>query len=143
MTSDTVTTHQTPRQSSESRPVTIGLWVLQAVLALGFLGAGVMKLTGEPQMIAVFDSIGAGDWLRYLVGVLEVAGAVALVIPRLCGLAALAFVGLMSGAVLTHVLVVGGSPLPAVVLGVLAGVIAWGRRRRTASLLAGLTGRTH
>jgi len=42
--------------------------------------------------------LGIGAAGMHAIGVLEVAGAIALVIPRLCGLAALAFVALMSGA---------------------------------------------
>lgn len=37
-------------------------------------------------------------------------------IPRLCGLAGLALVGMWLVAIATHLFVIGGSPLPAVVL---------------------------
>jgi putative oxidoreductase len=109
--------------------------VLQGLLALTFLLQGVAKLTGAAVAVAVFDQIGAGDWLRYLIGVLELAGAVALLVPRLTGVAGLAFAGLMLGAVATHLFVLGDSPaLPAVLL-VLTAVHAWARRDRTAALL--------
>ena len=32
------------------------------------------KLAGDPVMVDMFADIGAGQWLRYLVGALEVAG---------------------------------------------------------------------
>ncbi|MGH3549905.1 MAG: hypothetical protein ACRDQU_17705 [Pseudonocardiaceae bacterium] len=55
-------------------------------------------------------------------------------IPRLCGLAGLAFVGMWLVAIGTHLFVIGGSPLPAVVLLVLTAAIAWVRRDRVAAL---------
>lgn len=109
------------------------LWVLQVLTATAFLLAASMKLAGAAQVVATFDAIGFGDWFRYLIGVLELAGAVALLIPRLTGLAALAFVGLTVGAVLTH-LVVGGGVVMVLPLLVLSAVVAWGRRESTAEL---------
>jgi uncharacterized membrane protein YphA (DoxX/SURF4 family) len=112
------------------------LWILQIGAAGMFLMAGFSKLSGDPQMVGLFDAIGLGQWFRYLTGSLEIVGAVLLLIPRLCGLGALLLVGTMLGAVATHLFVVGGSPLPAIILLVVTGVIAWGRRQRTMNLLA-------
>jgi uncharacterized membrane protein YphA (DoxX/SURF4 family) len=103
-----------------------------------FLMVGFFKLSGDPQMVGLFDAIGLGQWFRYLTGSLEVLGAVLLLIPRLSGLGALLLVGTMLGAVATHLFVVGGSPLPAIILLVVTGVVAWGRRQRTMNILAGL-----
>ena len=44
-------------------------------------------------------------------------------------------VGVMLGAVVRHLFVV-GSPLPAIILLIVTGVIAWERRKRTMNLLA-------
>jgi len=109
----------------------VGLWVLQVGAAATFLMAGFAKLSGDPQMVGLFDAIGLGQWFRYLTGSVEVVGAVLLLTPRLSGLGALLLVGVMLGAVATHLLVVGGSPLAAIVLLIVTGVIAWGRRQRT------------
>ena len=46
----------------------LALWVLQALLAFQFAGGGLLKLTGSPEMVDLFATIGAGQWLRYLVG---------------------------------------------------------------------------
>jgi uncharacterized membrane protein YphA (DoxX/SURF4 family) len=107
---------------------TVGLWVVQVVLAVEFVSAGLMKLSGNEQMVGMFTEIGAGQWLRFLVGALEVAGALGLLIPRLCGLAGLGLAALMTGAVITNVFVLGYSPVIALVFLVLAGVVAWFRR---------------
>ena len=100
--------------------------------------AGFFKLSGDPRMVGLFDAIGVGQWFRYLTGSLEVLGAVLLLIPRLSGLGALLLVGVMLGAVATHLFVLGGSPLTAVIVLIVTGVIAWGRRKRTMNILAGL-----
>lgn len=110
------------------RPATVGLWILQLGLAFEFVSAGVMKLAYNELMVDMFTEIGAGQWLRYLVGALEVAGALGLLIPRLCGLAGLGLAALMTGAVITNVFVLGYSPVIALVFLVLAGVVAWFRR---------------
>lgn len=128
------TTQQRHAGPSLGRGANAALWVLQGVTALGFVMTAAMKFTAAPQIVRLFEAMGAGLWLVYLVGALEVAGAVALFVPRLRGLAALAFVALTAGAVVTH-LVVGGSPAFAAILGVFAAVIAWARRRETADLV--------
>ena len=124
------------RQSgSTGKIVNVGLWIFQIGAAGMFLMAGFSKLSGDPQMIGLFDAIGLGQWFRYVTGSLEVLSAILLLIPRLSGLGALLLVGTMLGAVATHLFLVGGSPLPAIILLIVTGVIAWGRRQRTMNLL--------
>ena len=123
---------------STGKIINVGLWILQIGAAGMFLMVGFLKLSGDPQMVGLFDAIGLGQWFRYVTGSLEVLGAILLLVPRLSGLGAFLLVGVMLGAVPTHLLVVGGSPLPAIILLIVTGVIAWGRRQRTMNVLAGL-----
>jgi putative oxidoreductase len=111
------------------------LWALQLAAAGMFLSAGANKLAGDPAMVQAFQAIGLGQWFRYLTGGLEVIGAVLLVVPALAGLGALLLAGVMVGAVLTHLFVVGGSALPALVLLLAMIPIALLRRERTLELL--------
>jgi putative oxidoreductase len=126
------------RSGLTAKIVNVGLWVLQTAAAAMFLMVGFLKLSGDPQLVGLFEAIGLGQWFRYLTGALEVAGALLLVIPRTSGLSALMLAGVMTGAVVTHVFIVGGSPLGAIILLVVTGVVAWGRRQRTMNLLTGL-----
>jgi len=121
---------------STAKIVNIVLWVLQIGAAGMFLMVGFLKLSGNPQLVALFEAIGLGQWLRYLTGSLEVAGAILLLIPRTSGLGALMLAWIMICAVVTHVFIVGVSPQPAVILLIVTGIIAWGRRHRTSSLFA-------
>jgi hypothetical protein len=113
----------------------ITLWVLQVLAALAFLGAGFGKLSGQPAMIAVFDHIGAGQWLRFVTGGIEVLAAILLVIPKWSPVGALLLVATMAAAAMTHLFVIGGTPVPAAVLLVLVAIISWGRKDRLKSLL--------
>jgi uncharacterized membrane protein YphA (DoxX/SURF4 family) len=124
--------------ASTGKIINVGLWILQIGAAGMFLMVGFLKLSGDPQMVGLFDAIGLGQWFRYVTGSLEVLGAILLLVPRLSGLGALLLVGVMLGAVPTHLFVVGGSPLPAIILLIVTGVTAWGRRQRTMNILAGL-----
>ena len=122
--------------ASTGKIINVGLWILQIGAAGMFLMVGFFKLSGDPRMVALFDAIGLGQWFRYVTGSLEVLGALLLLIPRLSGLGALLLMGVMLGAVPTHLFVVGGSPLLAITLLIVTGVVAWGRRKRTMNFLA-------
>lgn len=114
------------------------LGALQVLLALVFLMAGVTKI-----MTPAADLVAMMSWVASVpaaavpvIGVLEVAGAVGLILPWLTGiqpglvrLAASGLVLTMIGAVITHITI--GEPItqaiPALVLGILAGIVAYGR----------------
>jgi putative oxidoreductase len=127
---------RTSSQAGRGRGKNIALWVLQAATAAAMLGVGAATVAGAAQPVQMFHEIGLGDWFRYLTGVLQLAGAVGLLIPRLCGLAGLAFVGMWLVAIGTHLFAIGGSPVPAVIFFILTALIAWGRRERTADLFS-------
>jgi len=114
----------------------IALWVLQVLTAGPLLLAAAAKLTGAEPSASTFEAIGWGDWFRNLVGLLEIAGVVALFVPLLAGLAALAFVGLMAGAVVTEAFVTGGGVVMPLVLLMMSAAIAWGRRASITRLRA-------
>jgi len=130
-----------PQNNNErkSKVKNAGLWVLQILTAAAFLLAGLAKLSGQPAMVQQFDEIGLGQWFRYLTGAIEVTSAVLLLIPRLVPVGAALLVGTMSGAVLTHLLKLGGSLLPALVLGCFAAIILWGRIATVKASLARLS----
>src|SRR6267154_2774947 len=90
---------------STAKIINVGLWVLQLAAAGMFLMVGFLKLSGNPQLVGLFQAIGLGQWFRYLTGTLEVAGAILLLVPRISGLAALMLAGVMTGAVVTHLFI--------------------------------------
>ena len=79
-------------------------------------------------MVALFDAIGIGQWFRYVTGLVEVASAVALLVPRVAVFGALVLVPTMIGAIVTQLFIVHASPVPPAVLLVAAAAVLWARR---------------
>lgn len=124
-----------PGAKPTGKAFNIILWVLQIAAAAMFIFAAIPKLLGIPQVVAMFNVIGFGQWFRYLTGGMEIAGALLLLIPRLSGVGALLLMCVMVGAVCTHLFIIGGSPVGAIVLLIVTALIAWGRRDCTLRLL--------
>ena len=130
-----ISTNQIPA-IPRGRAALVALWLTQIALAGMFLFSGGLKLTGAPALVALFDAIGVGQWFRYVTGSIEVVSAVALLVPRWAAFGALVLIPTMVGAVVTHLFIVGGSPLMATVLLVGSVAVAWARRDQLASALS-------
>ncbi|MDN5749896.1 MAG: DoxX family protein [Pseudonocardia sp.] len=131
-----MTTVAMPTTTSRRR----ALWALQILIGVFFVVASAApKLLGEAYAVQIFVEIGAGDWFRYFVGAVELAGGIGLLVPRLAGLAALGLVGLMVGATYTQLTVFDApaATVTPIILGVLVAGIAWVRRAE----IAGVFGR--
>jgi putative oxidoreductase len=112
----------------------VALWGIRGLLALAFAGAGGAKLYGVPMLVENFQHIGLGQWFRYVTGGLEIIGAILLLLPRKAVFGALLLICIMVGAVITHLFVIGGSPVPAIVLLALNAVVAYAERGQIALL---------
>ena len=104
-------------------------WTLQVLVGAMFLMVGTGKFR-EPVWPGRFARWGYPDGFHLVVGVLEVAGAVCLLVPRISAYGAALLMVVMTGAALTH-LAHGemrqlGAPL---VFLVLLALVAWLRRR--------------
>jgi hypothetical protein len=131
--------HAAPQPPRRPRAVHVALWAAQVLLAALFLFAGGMKLV-LPIAALTAQSPLPGAFIR-LVGVLEVLGALGLVLPGIMhlrpGLTTLAAGGLvllMCGAVGATMAspATAGSPaaiVVPVVVGTLAAAVAYGRSR--------------
>jgi uncharacterized membrane protein YphA (DoxX/SURF4 family) len=120
------TTNTLPANSGKVRLIT--LWILSGLLALAFLGAGGAKLAGAAAMVQLFGKVGLGQWFRYFTGMLEVAGAIGLLISRYAFYAAILLALVMVGAIIAHLTVLGTSPAAPIVLLALSGTIAYLRK---------------
>lgn len=118
---------ETPGRGARARR-SKAAWALQILVAFAFLGAGGAKLAGADQMVELFDRIGTGHWLRFLTGALEVVGAALLFRAKAAFWGALLLACIMTGATFTHLVLIGGSPVPAITLLVLTLGITWLRR---------------
>ena len=115
----------------------VTLWTLQVLVALAFVGAAAGKLLGSADMIALFDAVGVGQWFRYVTGLLELLGALLLIVPRRAAFGSVLLAGVMVGAVVAHLTVLHTAPTEALVLLVLTALISWGRRSQLGGLVAG------
>jgi len=91
-----------------------------------FVMAAVPKLTAQAEPTELFSQLG-GAPMMVLTGVMELAAAVLLLIPTTKIYGAVLALGVMGGAIVSHLAVLGlGGMFPlAVVLFLLAGVLAW------------------
>ena len=119
-----------------SRGRVVGAWIVQGLLAAAFLAAGGAKLAGVPMMVQIFDQIGMGQWFRIVTGLVEIIGAVALVVPGFAALGAAWLGATMFFAVLTHLFILHSSAMPALVLLTLNVLVVWLRRDQLAAVLA-------
>ena len=106
------------------------LEITEVVLAAVFFIVGGAKLIGRSDMVALFQDIGVGQWLRYVTGTLEVMGAALLVVPLLSAASALVLGGVMIVATLIELFVLHRPPVAA--LACLTGhtFVAWARASR-------------
>jgi uncharacterized membrane protein YphA (DoxX/SURF4 family) len=103
-------------------------WALRILLAGVFLYQGIDKFGERRLWLQVFQEIGFGQWFRYFTGIVEVAGAMMLLIPRATLLGVVVLVCVLTGALLTHVLVIGVGPQSVFVMVLLAMLIGLGAR---------------
>jgi len=107
-------------------------WILAVLLAVAFTMAGGIKLISRQSMVQEFAQIGFGQWLRYVTGILEVSGAMGVLIPKCRFWASLQIATVMAGATVTNLAILhmpGTAGLTAVLLA-MAVVLAWLRRPR-------------
>lgn len=114
-------------ESQSSKALNITFWILQGLLAAAFLVAGTTELAGPQMQVTFFEKIGLGQWFRYFTGGLEVIGAILVLVPRTAVVGAVLLGMAMVGAVDIHLIITGGSPVPSVVLLVIAVAVIWYR----------------
>jgi hypothetical protein len=128
------------RAESAGSPVGIGLWIVQGLLALTFVGTGVWKVvTPIPRLAAMIPWAGqVSPGLLYATAVFDILGGLGVLLPSatrikpgLTVLAALGCVALQASAIVFHFS--RGEAANTTfnfLLVALASFVAWGRRAR-------------
>ncbi|EMO52331.1 DoxX family protein [Leptospira noguchii] len=80
---------------------------LRGIVAFTFLQTLFYKFTGATESVAIFSKLGMEPWGRIGTGILEFVVSILLFIPGWNWLGSLLGLGLMSGAILSHVFVIG------------------------------------
>jgi uncharacterized membrane protein YphA (DoxX/SURF4 family) len=85
-----------------ARGAAIAAIIISVLLLIVFLGSGLAKLTAQPMVLTMFAAFGYPAWFMYVVGALEVIAAILIVVPRTSRLGAAIIIGIMIGALITH-----------------------------------------
>jgi hypothetical protein len=93
--------------SNRSRPHTIVSWLLQLVVAGILLQTLFFKFTGAEESVYIFRAVGAEPWGRIGSGIIELIASILLLVPTTIPLGAILVLGTMSGAILSHLTVLG------------------------------------
>ena len=97
-----------------SRPQTLVSWCLQLAVAGILLQTLFFKFTGAEESVYIFGAVGrflniAGvePWGRIGSGVLELIASLLLVVPATASIGAILTIGVMTGAILSHLVILG------------------------------------
>ena len=82
-------------------------WVLQVTVAGILLQTLVFKFTGAEESVYIFSTLGAEPWGRLASGVVELVAAVLLLVQATAPFGALLTMGVMAGAIGSHLTVLG------------------------------------
>lgn len=82
-------------------------WILRLVAAVILLQTLYFKFTGHPESVELFTKLGVEPWGRIGTGVIELIAGVLLLLPATAWIGALVGTGLMAGAILSHLTVIG------------------------------------
>lgn len=82
-------------------------WILRIAAAVILLQTLYFKFTGHPESVELFTKLGAEPWGRIGTGVIELITGILLLIPATAFIGAFIGVGLMLGAILSHLMVIG------------------------------------
>ncbi|MCC8531237.1 DoxX family protein [Xanthomonas phaseoli] len=104
------------------------LIALRVLFRLAFLAASVMKLSGQPQMVAEFQQIGLGQWFRLLTGSIELIGALLLIRRPTVAIGAALLTCVSIGAFVTQLMVLHGDVIHTLVFAAAMGWLVYSYR---------------
>ena len=81
--------------------------ILRLVAAFIMVQTLYFKFTGQPESIYIFSQVGIEPWGRIGTGVAELIASILLLVPATIVLGALMAIGIMLGAVATHLFILG------------------------------------
>ena len=90
-----------------SRTQSVVSWTLQVVVAGILLQTLFFKFTGAEESVYIFTTVGAEPWGRIGSGVMELIAGVMLLTPALVPYGAILTLAAMSGALLSHLTLLG------------------------------------
>ncbi len=86
------------------KAIDLGFRILIAVILLQTLR---YKFTAHPDSVYIFNKIGLEPYGRIAIGILELISAILILIPKTIWLGASLTVGIISGAIIMHITIIG------------------------------------
>ena len=85
----------------------ISLLALRIIAAIILLQTLYFKFTGQPESVELFTKLGVEPWGRIGTGIIELITGILLLIPATVFIGAFLGIGLMAGAIVSHITVIG------------------------------------
>jgi hypothetical protein len=107
----------------QNKAMTIGGWVITALIAVMLTFSASAKLRGVPEVVEPWEHFGYPMDVLIPIGITEIACVIVFLIPQTAVLGAVLLTGYLGGAVATHVRIhdtLGNSAGP-----VIGGVLVW------------------
>ncbi len=101
------TTNPRTFMSSLTKMQKIASWIVRLTAAIILLQTLFFKFTGAPESVYIFTKVGMEPWGRYGTGVVELIAAILLLSSCHCWLGAVLALGVMGGAIVSHLTVLG------------------------------------
>lgn len=83
------------------------VWLLRIIAAVIMLQTLFYKFSANPESVYIFTKLGIEPFGRIATGIAELIASVLLLMPRTSWLGAFLGVGIMAGAIVSHVLILG------------------------------------
>lgn len=83
------------------------LWICRIAAAVILLQTLFFKFSGAEESVYIFTQVGMEPWGRIGSGIAELIASILILIPRVSVLGALLALGIMAGAIASHLLVLG------------------------------------
>ena len=81
--------------------------ILRIIAAVILLQTLYFKLTAHPESVALFTKLGVEPWGRIVTAIIEFITGILLLIPSTAFIGAFLGIGLMAGAIMSHLTVIG------------------------------------
>ena len=122
---------------------TLLFWSVRILAAIIMLQTLYFKFTGAPESVEIFTKVGMEPWGRFGVGTLELVASILIILPATVWAGALLALGLMGGAIMMHLTILGIAVqndggqlfLYAVIVAVCAVISFWVDRKNVPDLI--------
>ena len=82
-------------------------WIFRIAAAAILLQTLYFKFTAQPESVALFTKLGVEPWGRIATGVIELITSILLLLPSVVFVGAFLGMGVMAGAILSHLTIIG------------------------------------